>query len=80
MKNTSRQETASTSHPPMNGPMALATPASPAQALIATGRSSARKLADRMARLPGTSSAPPRPCKRAGRDERAGFGASAAQQ
>ena len=62
MKNTSRQDTASISHPPRNGPNAVATPPSPDHAPIAAIRSSSANEACRMARLPGVSSAPPTPC------------------
>ena len=63
MKNTSRQDTASISHPPRNGPMAVATPPRPDHAPMAAIRSSSANDACRMARLPGTSSAPPTPCR-----------------
>ena len=63
MKNTSRQDTAAISHPPRNGPIAVATPPRPDHAPMAAIRSSSAKEACRMARLPGVSSAPPTPCK-----------------
>lgn len=63
MAKISRQDTACTSQPPRNGPTAVATPLSPDQAPIALPRSSDRKDASRMARLPGVSSAAPTPCK-----------------
>ena len=58
----SRQETAWTSHPPRNGPIAVATADSPDQAPIAWPRSAGRNDASMIARLPGVSSAPPTPC------------------
>ena len=61
MRKIARHDPASTSHPPTNGPMAEATPVRPDQAPMARDRSSRRKLASRMARLPGVSSAPPTP-------------------
>ena len=61
MKKTSRQETALISHPPRNGPIAVATPPSPDQAPMALGRSSWVNEACRIARLPGVSSAAPTP-------------------
>ena len=63
MKNTSRQDTAPISHPPRNGPIAVATPPRPDHAPIAAERSSAAKDACKIARLPGVSSAPPTPCR-----------------
>ena len=63
MKNTSRQDTALISHPPRNGPMAVATPPRPDHAPMAAERSSWANEACRMARLPGVSSAPPTPCR-----------------
>ena len=63
MKNTSRQDTASISHPPRNGPIAVATPPRPDHAPMAAIRSSSANEACRMARLPGVSSAPPTPCR-----------------
>src|SRR6516164_4541316 len=63
MKNTSRQDTALISHPPRNGPMAVATPPKPDHAPIAAERSSWAKDACNMDRLPGVSSAPPTPCR-----------------
>src|SRR5258706_2575277 len=61
MKKIQRQLAASISQPPRNGPMALATPANPDQAPTAAARSSVRKVAAMMDKLPGTSSAPPAP-------------------
>ena len=63
MKKISRQDTASISHPPRNGPIAVATPPSPDHAPMAAIRSSSANEACRMARLPGVSSAPPTPCR-----------------
>ena len=62
MRKIHRHEAASTSQPPRNGPIADAVPLSPDHAPMARERSSGRKLASRMARLPGVSSAPPTPC------------------
>ena len=45
MRNTRRHDTASTSQPPRNGPIAVAAPVKPAQAPIAEPWSSERKLA-----------------------------------
>ncbi len=49
------------SHPPRNGPAAVATPPSPAHAPIALARSSRVKDACRMAKLPGVRRAAPIP-------------------
>ncbi len=62
MTKISRQDTADTSQPPMNGPTAVPTPARPDQAPMALPRSSGRNVAWRIARLPGVSSAAPMPC------------------
>jgi hypothetical protein len=62
MKNTSRQDTAPISHPPRNGPIAVARPPRPDHAPMAAARSSRANEACKMARLPGVSSAPPTPC------------------
>ena len=56
-----RHEAASTNQPPRKGPMAVATPPSPDQAPMAAPRSSGRKLASMMARLPGVNRAAPTP-------------------
>ena len=61
MRKTRRQETASTSQPPRNGPIEVATPVSPDHAPIAEPWSSERKLAVMSDRLPGTRIAPPTP-------------------
>ena len=53
MRKMSRQDAAWTSQPPRNGPIAAVTPPSPDQAPMAAPRSSRRKLASMMARLPG---------------------------
>src|SRR5215469_2639588 len=58
----SRQDTAWTSHPPRNGPIAVATPDRPDQAPIALPRSAGANDASMMARLPGVISAAPIPC------------------
>src|SRR6202042_2521680 len=62
MKKTRRQDTALISHPPRNGPTAVATPPSPDQAPIAFERSSGANDACSIDRLPGVSSAAPAPC------------------
>ena len=62
MTKMSRQDTAATSQPPRNGPIAVPTPLNPAQEPIALLRSSSRKVAEMIARLPGVSSAAPMPC------------------
>ena len=61
-KKMARHETASTSHPPTNGPTTTLTPLSPDHSPTARARSSATKHAEMIARLPGTSRAPPIPC------------------
>ena len=76
MKNTSRQDTASISHPPRNGPIAVATPPSPDHAPMAAIRSSSANEACRMARLPGVSSAPPTPCRARAAISTSTFGAT----
>ena len=63
IRKTSRQDHASTSQPPRNGPTAPAMPPSPDQAPIARPRSAGTNDAEMMARLPGVSSAPPTPCR-----------------
>ena len=55
--------------------MADATPLSPDHAPMARDRSSGRKLASRIARLPGVSSAPPTPCATRATTSSATFGA-----
>src|SRR5665213_3484516 len=62
MKKIHRQEATAISQPPMNGPVAEATPPRPVHAPMAWPRSSSRNDAWRMARLPGVSRAPPTPC------------------
>ena len=62
MRKTNRHDATSTSQPPTNGPIAVATPPSPDQAPIARARSSGANDAWIIARLPGVSSAPPTPC------------------
>ncbi len=57
-----RQPAWSTRKPPMRGPMAVATPARPAQVPMAAGRSSGRNDAWMRARAPGTSRAAAAPC------------------
>src|SRR2546430_5049572 len=62
-KNPNRHDTESTSHPPRNGPSAVATPASPDHAPMARPRSSGRNVDEMMARLLGTRNAAATPCK-----------------
>ena len=62
MKKTQRHDPIANNQPPTRGPAAEATPPKPDQAPMARERSSGRKLAWRMARLPGVSRAPPTPC------------------
>ena len=62
MKKMARHETESMSHPPTNGPTTTLTPLSPDHRPTARARSSGTKHAEMIARLPGTSSAPPIPC------------------
>ena len=76
MKNTRRQDTALISHPPRNGPIAVATPPRPDQAPMAAPRSSSANDACRMARLPGVSRAPPTPCRARAAISTPVFGAS----
>ena len=61
MTKISRHDTDWISQPPTNGPIAVVMPAKPDHAPIAAARSWRRKLASRIARLPGVSSAPPTP-------------------
>jgi len=61
-KNTARQDTASTSHPPIAGPTAVVSAENPAHVPIAVPRSCSGKEALMSARLPGTRRAPPTPC------------------
>ena len=63
MRNAHRQPGPSTSQPPTNGPIAPNTPLKPDHAPTARERSSRWKLAWRIARLPGVSSAAPTPCR-----------------
>src|SRR6266702_1889472 len=58
-----RHDTSCTSHPPRNGPIAVATPPRPDQAPTAAARSSWANAEEMIARLPGVNSAPPMPCK-----------------
>jgi hypothetical protein len=62
MKKMTRHESASTSQPPSTGPKAVVRAEKPAQVPIALPRSALPKDALMMARLLGTSSAPPTPC------------------
>ena len=62
MTKINRQSPICTSQPPTKGPTAEATPVRPDHAPIARARSSSRKLACKIARLPGVSMAPPTPC------------------
>ena len=77
MKKIRRHDTALISHPPINGPTAVARPPSPDQAPMALDRSSLTKEACRMARLPGVSSAAPMPWMARARISVAALGASA---
>ena len=61
-KKTARQETCSINHPPMTGPIAVVIAVEPDQVPIACPRSSSGNDALMIARLPGTSIAPPMPC------------------
>ena len=61
MRNAQRHPGPSTNQPPRNGPIAPATPPSPDHAPTALARSRSRKLACRIARLPGVSNAAPMP-------------------
>ena len=61
-KNTARQLTCSTSHPPLTGPIAVVIALNPDQVPIARPRSSSSKVALMIARLPGTRKAAPMPC------------------
>jgi len=63
MKKTQRQERCWTSHPPRTGPIAAVIPVKPDHVPIALPRWSAGNAALMIARLPGTSMAPPTPCK-----------------
>jgi len=62
MKKTARQDTFSISQPPMIGPTAAVIAVKPDQVPIARPLFSSLNDALIMARLPGTSSAPPIPC------------------
>ena len=63
IRKAARQETFSTKKPPRTGPRAVVTPESPAQVPMAFPRSSPSKEALMIARDPGTSIAPPTPCR-----------------
>ncbi len=65
------------SQPPRNGPIALDTPANPDQAPTAAPRLSGWIAAERSARLPGTSNAPPSPCSERAAMSRPMVGATA---
>ena len=80
MRKAQRHPGPSTSHPPTNGPIAPATPPSPDHAPTALARSLLRKLAWRIARLPGVSSAAPTPCSTRAADEHLDVRRGAAQQ
>ena len=69
IRNTSRQLTASIIQPPRNGPIELATPASPDHAPIARPRSSGWNVAAMIARLPGHEQRAADALQRAGRDQ-----------
>ena len=61
-ENTHRHESASTSHPPANGPAAVDTADHAAHCPIAAPRSSPANAMSSIARLFGTSNAPAAPC------------------
>src|SRR5262249_20438757 len=63
MKNTQRHEACCTSQPPSTGPIAAVIEVNPDQVPIARPRSSVENETLIRARLLGTSSAPPIPCK-----------------
>src|SRR6266487_2619413 len=63
MKKTQCHEACSTSHPPRTGPIAEVMEVKPDQIPIARPRLSGSNEALIIARLPGTSSAPPIPCR-----------------
>ena len=77
MRKISRHDHAWTSQPPMKGPTALATPASADQAPTAWPRSSGWNDAEMIARLPGTRSAPPAPCRARAKVSQVAVGARA---
>ncbi len=62
IKNTARQETCSINQPPSTGPIAVVMAENPDHVPIARPRCSESNDAPMIARLPGTSSAPPMPC------------------
>ena len=62
MKKTARHDTCSINHPPRTGPIAAVIAVKPDHVPIARPRSSSRKDALIIARLPGTRRAPPAPC------------------
>jgi len=75
-RKTHRHDAALISQPPANGPTAVHTPESPDHAPMARERSSALIEAERRARLPGTSNAPPIPCTARAISRVMAFGAS----
>ena len=75
----SRQDAAWISQPPMNGPIAVPTPAKPDQAPMALPRSSGWKEASMMARLPRRQQGGPDALQGPGRDQEAGVRGQAAQ-
>src|SRR5216683_8027062 len=76
MKKTQRQEAYCTSQPPSTGPRAEVIDVKPDQVPMARPRCSLSKKAPMMARLPGTSSAPPTPCTARAMIRKVMFGAN----
>ena len=77
MKKIARHDSASTSQPPSTGPNAVVSAETPAQVPIARPRSSSANEALMIARLLGTSSAPPTPCSARAATSAGRLGASA---
>src|SRR5689334_21918021 len=63
MKKTHLHEPCSVNHPPSTGPIAAVIDVKPDHVPIALPRSACEKLALISVRLPGTSKAPPIPCR-----------------
>jgi len=76
MRNTARQETASTRMPPTNGPRIVVAADAPAHTPNARPCSSPEKLAVMIASDPGTSTAPNAPCSTRNAISMMMFGAS----
>ena len=64
-----RHDSASISAPPPAGPITVAIPVHAVQVPTALPRAAPSKVAARIASDPGTSSAPAKPCARAGGDQ-----------